>query len=118
MKEYSKYFLVVIFVFLILFAFRAGILYIIEINEDDEEPRQESKAKVDLDMDYQYLGIDKDVVGIFYRKDDQEYLEQKTGIQIDHLPSKEIQKLKEGIKISSEEELLTVLESLLSYKED
>lgn len=67
---------------------------------------------------YQHLGINNGHVAIFYGREGADFLKQETGIDVNDLPSEEEKKLSDGIEVETEEELLTVLESLLSYKQD
>ncbi len=81
------------------------------------------RSKDDLlpeDKNNQHLGMKDGKVVIFYGKKDKKNktVKRKTDIDIADLPEKEIAKLEEGITIKSEEELFTILEGLLSYKQD
>ncbi|MBM7623205.1 BofC C-terminal domain-containing protein [Sporohalobacter salinus] len=67
-----------------------------------------------------YLGIKGGIVAIFYGTPDEDkrILKRKTNISIDLLPSREIKKLKEGIIVDSQKELLTILEGLGSIQDE
>ncbi|MFW5856230.1 MAG: BofC C-terminal domain-containing protein [Bacillota bacterium] len=60
-----------------------------------------------------HLGIIEDKVAIFYNNGD-----RTTGINVDMLPEEEVARLEKGINITSQEELLTLLEGLQSYLRD
>ena len=73
------------------------------------------------DKDNQHIGIKNGRVVIYYGKKDREgkkIVKQRTTILVEDLPQSEIKKLRDGIDIRSEEELLTILEGLLSFKQD
>ncbi len=73
------------------------------------------------DKNNQHLGIENGRVVIFYGKKGKtgnKVIKQKTSIKEEDLPQSERDKLKDGIEIESEEELFTILEGLLSYKQD
>ncbi|MFW6238734.1 MAG: BofC C-terminal domain-containing protein [Halanaerobiales bacterium] len=97
----------------------AGEWNVDSYNESDGLVLRRSLDKLPQEYrEYQYLGIYNGHVAIFYGRQGTEFLKQETGIKIDDLPIDEERKLKDGIEVSSEEELLTVLESLLSYTQD
>ncbi len=70
------------------------------------------------DKNTMHLGIKDGKIAIFYGKSGDEFLKQKTDINIGDLPFDERLRLEEGIIVNSQEELLTILEGLNSYKED
>jgi len=73
------------------------------------------------DKNNQHLGIENGRVVIFYGKKGKtgnKVIKQKTSIKEEDLPQSERAKLNDGIEIKSEEELFTILEGLLSYKQD
>lgn len=63
---------------------------------------------------FQHLGIKDGKVAIFYGKKGKDCLKQLTNIKVADLSTREKNALKEGILVSSEEELLTILEGLMS----
>ncbi len=73
------------------------------------------------DRNNQHIGIKDGRVVIFYGKKDKrnnKVIKQKTSIKVEDLPQSEREKLKDGIDIKSKEELFTILEGLLSFKQD
>lgn len=68
--------------------------------------------------EYRYLGIKNGKVAIFKKDDNQDTLIEVTDIKLDDLPLEERQELREGIKVQSDEELIAILEGLVSYKQD
>ena len=76
--------------------------------------------KVDEEWDSYYLGIADGKVAIFEveKNTERTNLLQKTELESDLLPEQETAALREGIYVSSEEELLAILEGLLSYSLD
>ncbi|MFW6006462.1 MAG: BofC C-terminal domain-containing protein [Bacillota bacterium] len=68
--------------------------------------------------DYRYLGVKDGKIAIFKKDDSGEILQEVTSINLNDLPEKEREELKEGIIVSSDEELIKILEGLVSYSED
>lgn len=65
-----------------------------------------------------HLGVKDGKVAIFYGRRGERFLKQKTEINANDLPVQERERLKTGIQVKSQEELLTILEGLKSYRED
>jgi len=69
---------------------------------------------LDKEQELKHLGIKDGKVAIFYGESGEKYLKQITGIDIALLPDNIKDLLKKGIVVHSEEELLSVLEGLMS----
>ena len=79
-----------------------------------------SREFSDLEQDYPYyLGLEEEQVAVLEKKAGQEdRVLQQTELHVDQLPAGEKEVLRQGIFVESEEELLALLEGLLSYRLD
>ena len=66
------------------------------------------------DLNKMHLGIKGDKVAIFYGESGQKNVKKLTEIKVNDLPLEEQMNLKKGITINSNEELLSVLDGLIS----
>jgi hypothetical protein len=93
---------------------------LIKKNEKEVIFRQELNKVCPEHRDKMYLGVKDGVVAIFYGdlKDENKILKHKTNISVELLPKREINNLEQGIKVSSQNELLTLLEGLASIQDE
>ncbi|MFP4660728.1 MAG: BofC C-terminal domain-containing protein [Halanaerobiales bacterium] len=85
--------------------YTSGKLMIVYRSFDDISPEDRSKM---------HLGIKDNQVAIFYGRSGQKNLKKQTDIPVSELPVEEQNNLREGIKVESNEELLAILDGLIS----
>ncbi|MFP4016888.1 MAG: BofC C-terminal domain-containing protein [Halanaerobiales bacterium] len=82
-----------------------GKLMIIYRSFDDVSP--EDKGKM-------HLGVKEGRIAIFYGSSGQKNLKKQTDIPVGELPPEEQENLRKGIEVNSDEELLAILDSIIS----
>ena len=75
---------------------------------------QEVDALTAADKEIMHLGVKDGRVAIFYGQSGQKYLMKMTDISVEELPLSEQKALEKGVEIYSQEELLSILEGLVS----